>query len=138
MDQPLSRIPYVVNEELNEWRSLPRGSYTLRVASDRVSQTRSTGSTGPGSGPVLVLSNAVTFQVVAASPQWQSEQLTRALSMLDAKRDNLTQVQFDQIQHAERVLRFLGSESSTRELARRFWFYDQPGSSNAPGLSYPA
>jgi hypothetical protein len=139
MDQPLSRIPYVVNEELNEWRSLPPGSYTLRVASDRVSQTRSTGTTGPGSGPVLVLSNVVTFQVVAASLQWQSEQLTLALSVLDAKRDNLTQAQSDQIQHAERVLRFLGSEESTRELARRFRFYDRPpGPLHTPGEGYPA
>jgi hypothetical protein len=24
LDHPLSRVPYVVNEELNEWRSLPR------------------------------------------------------------------------------------------------------------------
>jgi hypothetical protein len=139
MDHPLSRIPYVVNEELNEWRSLRPGSYTLRVASDRVAQTRSTGTTGPGSGPVLVLSNAVTFQVVAATPQWQSEQFTLALSVLDAKRDNLTQVQSDQIQHAERVLRFLDSAESTRELARRFWFYDRPpGPLHTAGEGYPA
>ena len=139
MDHPLRREPYVINEELNEWRSLPPGSYTLRVASDRVTQTRSTGATGPGSGPVLVLSNAVTFQVIAASPQWQSEQLTLALSVLDAKRDKLTRARFDQIQHAERVLRFLGSEDSTRELARRFWSYDRPaGPSHTPGVGYPA
>jgi hypothetical protein len=81
----------------------------------------------------------VHFQVVAASPQWQSEQLTLALSVLDAKPDKLTQARFDQIQHAERVLRFLGSEGSTRELARRFWFYDQPaGPSHTPGVVDPA
>jgi len=138
VDQPLGRVAYIVNEELNEWKSLPPGSYTLRVASDRVIQTRPTGATGPGSGPVLVLSNAVTFQVVAATPQWQSDQLTLALSVLDAKRDKLTRTQFDQIQHAERVLRFLGTEGSTRELARRFWFYDQQsGPPHTPGLVYP-
>lgn len=80
----------------------------------------------------------MTFQVVAATPQWQSEQLTLALSVLDAKRDKLTQAQSDKIQHAERVLRFLGSEASTRKLARRFWFYDRPpGPSRTPGVGYP-
>jgi hypothetical protein len=138
LDRVLNRVPYIVDEELNEWKSLPPGSYTLRVASDRVELTRP-GATGPSKGPVLVLSNAVTFQVVAATPQWQAEQLAYALSLLAEKQGNLTQDQFEQIQHAMRVLRFLGSEASTRELARRFWFHDQPtGPPHVPGVGYPA
>jgi hypothetical protein len=81
----------------------------------------------------------VTFQVVAATPQWQAERLARALSVLDAKQDKVTQDEFEQIQQAMRVLRFLGSEAATRELARRFWFHDQPpGPPHIPGVGYPA
>lgn len=32
----LNRRPYVVEEELNEWESVPPGTYSLRVASRRL------------------------------------------------------------------------------------------------------
>src|SRR5215467_11213896 len=58
--------------------------------------------------------------------------------MMDAKHDRLTEGDYDQIRHAMRVLRFLGSEAATRELARRFWFHDQPpGPALTPGVGYP-
>jgi hypothetical protein len=137
-DRALTRAPYVINEELNEWKSLKPGRYTLRVVSGRVDLIRS-GATGPGEGPILVLSNAVTFQVIAATPQWQAEELARAVSLLDTKHENLTQGQFEQIRRAMRVLRFLGSEAATRELARRFWSHDRPpGSPHGPDVIYPA
>jgi hypothetical protein len=136
-DRVLSRVPYVVNEELNEWVSLPPGRYSLHVASGRVELIRP-GATWPGTGPVLVLSNSVTFQVVAATPQWQAEQLAKALSLLVAKQGKLTQDEFEQIHHAIRVLRFLGSEAATRELARRFWFHDRPPAPpDVPGVGDP-
>ncbi|MGH9498425.1 MAG: hypothetical protein ACRD3L_04735 [Terriglobales bacterium] len=135
-DHVLSRERYAVNEELNEWKWLTPGSYTLRVASDRVALTRDE-ATGLD-GPVLVLSNTVRFQVVSATPQWQAEELSRALSLLDAKQDKLNEAEFGRIQHAARILRFLGSEDATRELARRFWSHDQPpGPEHAPGVGYP-
>jgi len=136
-EQVLGQIPYLINEELNEWRSLPPGSYRLQVASDRVAQI-ARGATGLGEGPVLVLSNTVTFQVIAATPEWQAEQLSHAISMLDEQHPRLTQSEFEQLEHAARVLRFLGSEAATRELARRFWSHDRPaGSPHIPGVGYP-
>jgi hypothetical protein len=108
----LSDVPYVVREELNERRSVPPGTYILRVLRQR------------GSFPHLA-SNEVKFQVVPATPEWQAEQLAGALALLDADHKNLTQTEYEQTKHAERVLRFLGSEAATRELARRFWFHDQ-------------
>jgi hypothetical protein len=126
--QTLSDVPYVIREELNEWRSVPAGRYSLRVLSHR------------GSVPDLA-SNEVRFQVIAATPEWQARQLARALVLLDADHKRLTQAEFEQAKHAERVLRFLGSEAATRELARRFWSHDQQGfrpNIHSPGTAYPS
>jgi hypothetical protein len=101
-EQVLGQVPYLVNEELNEWSSLTPGSYRLRVASDRVAQI-ARGATELGRGPVLVLSNAVTFQVIAATPAWQAEQLSHAVSALDEQHSRLTQSEFEQLEHAARV-----------------------------------
>jgi hypothetical protein len=49
-----------------------------------------------------------------AEPEWQLEQLPAAERALDSPDS-------DDAKHAARVLRFLGSEEATRELARRFW-----------------
>jgi hypothetical protein len=120
---PLDGAPRVFAAELNEWKSLPPGNYTLRVVSYRVYPA---GGSGLPAMSIPIASNAVTFQVVAAAPEWRAEQLARALSVLDAKHQDLTDDEFKQIQQAMRVLRFLGSEAATRELARRFWSHDQP------------
>jgi hypothetical protein len=107
----LGHVPCVVTVELNEWKSLAPGDYTLRVVSGR------------SHGSLAVVSNAAAFKVVAATPEWQAEQLAYALSLLDAKHSKLTQKDFEQMQHAVRIVRFLGSPAATRELARRFWAY---------------
>jgi hypothetical protein len=97
-------VPHVVTTELNEWKSAPPGSYSLRIGT----------------------SNEVKFQVVPATPEWQAEQLAKALAVLDAHATNDALSYNDEPRkHAVRVLRFLGSEASTRELARRFWAHDQ-------------
>jgi hypothetical protein len=119
--QTLSAVPYVVREELNEWKSMPPGSYSLRVVNHAVA----------------VASNDVRFQVLPASPEWQAEQLARALVVLDANHKQPTQAEIEQTEHAVRVLRFLGSEASTRELARRFWSHDQQRSPTS-GVAYPS
>lgn len=120
-DQVLSLEPFVVREELNEWKALPPGSYTLRVASDRVGATRPK-SAGAETKPVLVVSNDVPFEIIAATPEWQAEQLALALSVLDGSPPTTeSMMAIEQPETAARVLRFLGSEASTRELARRFW-----------------
>jgi hypothetical protein len=130
--QPWHTAPPVLNAELNEWQALKPGNYKLRIVSYRVGSPGESGLRGS----IPVVSNTVSFQVVTASPEWQAEQLAHASSVLDAKHDLLTSAEFEEIQHAMRVLRFLGSEAATRELARRFWFHDQPR--QPPQLEHPA
>jgi hypothetical protein len=130
---PLNGSPQVISAVLNEWKSLPPGDYTLRVVSNQVG---SPAELGHGAGRIVVASNTVAFRVVAATPEWQSEQLKQVLSVLDTPHKMLTQSELEQEEHAMRVLRYLGSEAATRELARRFWFYDQP--SQPPQLRHPA
>src|SRR5580693_9459877 len=96
-------VTYVDDIVLNEWKSMPPGTYSLRIG----------------------ISNEVTFQVLPATPEWQAEQLAKALAVLDADHTKDTPSDIERTKQALRVLRFLGSKNSTRELARRFWFYDQ-------------
>jgi hypothetical protein len=68
------------------------------------------------------MSNELEFQVIKAPPAWQAEQLAAAERALDS-----ADPRGEQAKHGARVLRFLGSEAATRELARRFWAgNDQP------------
>src|SRR5882762_4014271 len=121
-EHALDQTPYVVALELNEWQSLPPGGYRLRVVSHRVRVAAAASEPGSGMTPVPLASNTVEFQVIAATPAWQAEQLAEAVSVL-ANPGSSDQ----QAAHAARVLRFLGSEAGTRELARRFWAQnDQP------------
>jgi hypothetical protein len=130
---PVSASPQVFTAELNEWKSLPPGDYTLQVVSYRAGTPV---EIGRGYRTFPVVSNTVAFRVIAATPEWQSEQLTQALSVLDATHEMLTYSELEQEQHAMRVLRYLGSEAATRELARRFWSHDQ--FLQPPQLRHPA
>ncbi len=123
MPRELNAVPYKISEDLNEWKSLPPGSYTLVVVSYRVEPP--TGGDAR-TEPQPVVSNKVKFQVIPATPEWQATQLASALEPLDADYQKSTLKEFEQTTgQAERVLRFLGSEAATRELARRFWSNDQ-------------
>jgi len=104
--------PFVVNIELNEWKSLSPGSYHLRISGHRVSLP----GENPEARPIPLQSNEVEFQVVEASAEWQAEQLSAAMHTLDSADPSS-----DEAKRAVKVLRFLGSEASTRELARRYW-----------------
>jgi hypothetical protein len=121
-EKVLSSDPYVVNLELNEWHSLPPGSYRLRVVSHRVSVWSEKNLMGWGGQPIPLRSNEVEFQVIGADPAWQAERLAMAERALDSASPT-----DEEAKHGARVLRFLGSEAATRELARRFWAgNDQP------------
>jgi len=108
-------VTYVDDIVLNESKSVPPGNYSLRMG----------------------ISNEVTFQVLPAAPKWQAEQLTNALAVLDADHTKDTSSDIERTNQAVRVLRFLGSEASTRELARRFWFYDQKRQVRPISAEYP-
>jgi hypothetical protein len=121
-EHSLDQTPYLVNLELNEWQSLPPGSYTLRVVSHRIGVAAAANEPGSGMKLVPLASNTVQFQVIAATPEWQAEQLATAVSVLENPGSS-----DEQTAHAARVLRFLGSEAAARELTRRFWAQnDQP------------
>jgi len=121
-EQEVGQTPYVVELELNEWKSLPLGSYRLSIVSHRVSAPSDGNPYGAESSHLALRSNEVRFQVVKAEPEWQAEQLAAAVHTLDSSDKT-----GEDTRHAARVLRFLGSEASTRELAGRFWSgNDQP------------
>jgi hypothetical protein len=83
------------------------------------------------------ISNEVKFQVLPATPEWQAERLASALAVLDADHTKDTPSDIERTRQAVRVLRFLGSEASTRELARRFWFYDRQRQVHPISAEYP-
>jgi hypothetical protein len=117
---PLSISPYNVAAELNEWIALAPGSYRLHVVSYRAERAATKDEAGSGSRTVPLVSNVITLQVVPATPDWQAAQLTAAIAAIDSGAG-------DAAKHGARILRFLGSEASTGELARRFWaLNDQP------------
>ncbi|MGC2791280.1 MAG: hypothetical protein WA899_04620, partial [Candidatus Sulfotelmatobacter sp.] len=64
-------------------------------------------------------------------------QLASALAVLDADHTKDTPSDIERTKQALRVLRFLGSETSTRELARRFWVYDQKRQVRPISAEYP-
>ena len=74
-EQDLSRKPYPINLELNEWKSLPPGSYRLSIVSHRATVPTDNDPSGMGVPPIPLRSNVVEFQVVKADPEWQGEQL---------------------------------------------------------------
>ena len=106
---------YVDNMVLNDSKSVPPGNYSLRLG----------------------ISNEVKFQVLPATPEWQAEQLASALAVLDTDHTKDTPSEIERTNQAVRVLRFLGSEASTRELARRFWFYDRQRQVHPKSAEYP-
>jgi hypothetical protein len=63
--------------------------------------------------------------------------LASALAVLDADHTKDTPSDIERTEQAVRVLRFLGSEASTRELARRFWSYDRQRQVHPISAEYP-
>ena len=114
--QPLDSTPFQVELELNEWWRLPPGDYRLHIVSPRVTRVDEAGAVPQGEPPLILRSNEVQFRVVKASPEWQAQQLAEAKRVLDA---TVPDDEHPLPPHAARVLRFLGSEQSTHELARR-------------------
>ncbi len=112
--QMLSPAATAVDIELNEWKALSPGRYQLRLVSRRAQRSAAASET-PGSVSLVPLrSNSIEFEVVPASPDWQATQLDSAVRVLDSAISDTAK------QHAARVLRFLGSEASTRELVKRY------------------
>ncbi len=113
--QQLSETPFLADADLNEWRSPAPGHYRLYAVSYRVWRPPDPKEkTRWGRIGVVVRSNVVEFDVVPASPAWQSDQLQTALKSLASPSS-------EDARHGARILRFLNTEDSTRALARQFW-----------------
>jgi hypothetical protein len=114
-EQDPARHPLTIDLELNEWKV----TATRIVSPDHRRHRLSLGKEGEATtwnGTSMPLrSNTVEFEVQPADPDRQASQLASVTGVLDSpgasKEDK---------KHAARVLRFLGSEASTRELARRY------------------
>jgi hypothetical protein len=114
-EQDPARQPLTMDLELNEWLSLPPGSYRLTVIGNRLALGKEGGPITWRNAIIPLRSDTVEFEVQPADPDWQAAQLAGAIRVLD-----LPDASDADKKHAARVLRFLGSEASTRELARRY------------------
>ena len=116
----LDETPLTAEAELNEWRSLPPGHYRLYAVSRRVSRPRDPQEdTASPNVTETLRSNAVEIEVTAADPAWQAEQLQTAIQTLTGTPAP------EEGRHAARVLRFLNTEDSAREMAKLFWGLNQ-------------
>jgi hypothetical protein len=114
-DHDLNKEPFAIDLELNEWQSLPPGTYRLSITGHRVRAKNEKNPIALDGEPFPLQSNTVEFQVVKAEAKWQAAALAAAITALDSPGSTKNEKR-----HAVRVLRFLGSEASTRQLARRY------------------
>ena len=114
-EQDPARQPLTMNLELNEWKSLPPGSYRLTIIGNRLGLGKEGDPTTWSNTIIPLRSNTVAFEVEPADPDWRAAQLASAARILDSPDASETDKK-----HAARVLRFLDSEASARELARRY------------------
>ncbi len=120
-EQDPAQHPLTMELELNEWESLPSGSYRLTIIGNRLGLGQERDATSWHNTNIPLRSNAVEFEVASADPDWQASQLRGASRILDSP-----DAKTEEKEHAARILRFLGSEASTRELARRYGSVDDP------------
>jgi hypothetical protein len=120
-----SERPFTVERILNEWvRFRAPGRYRIYVLSRRVRQVTGTGHTDQelqmfvASKPVEVVSNVITLEIAAASPEWVSEQITAATAVLDNTTGNDSESGRVR-QRAGLTLRFLNTVESGTALAKR-------------------
>ncbi|MCZ2157116.1 MAG: hypothetical protein LC114_25010 [Bryobacterales bacterium] len=117
--------PFTVERTLNEWmRFRVPGTYRLYVPSRRARQVTGTGQTdqelrmSAASRSVEVASNVLTLEIVAAPPEWVSEQIAAATAVLDAPAGNDSESGRAR-QRAGLTLRFLNTVESGTALAKR-------------------
>jgi hypothetical protein len=117
---PLTETPQIVEAEVNEWRTFKPGHYRVYVVSSRIWRPAEKRDSVPYSRvSERVASNAIEIEVSQPDPEWQQRALGSALSVLTGSGTA------EEKKHAARVLRFLNTEESTRELARLFWGLNQ-------------
>lgn len=127
--QFLTPAPWSITLDLNEWmRFTQPGDYRLSITSNRVSVKDSTGVLGIS--PVMVHSNEITFKVIPATKEWQSQVLASAVAVLNQPPPSKPEEREKDAKarrQALETLRFLGTPDATAELARRFRGEDNGG-----------
>ncbi len=110
--------PQVVTLTLNDWfRFEAPGHYRLSIETNRVSLW---GVDGSWKGRVPLVTGEIEFEVIAADPAWQAEQLTEIRTELDHAFPRSDFGVLDPAAfHAIERLRHLDTPESSRELARR-------------------
>jgi hypothetical protein len=107
--------PFTHEAELNEWHRLRPGHYRLYVVSHRVSRSPEAGEASEtGNIGLSIASNSVEFEVTAAEEAWEKEQVHDAVATLT------NSAKPEEIKHAARVLRFLGTRDATQAMAKVF------------------
>jgi hypothetical protein len=103
--------------DLNEYRRLSPGRYQVHAVTYRVWRPPDPGESTPYSRVAIVArSNTIAIEVTPADPEWQSRKLAAALETLHQSPGD---------RPAARILRFLDTRDSTRELAKLFWGLNQ-------------
>jgi hypothetical protein len=105
----LTADPQTMREDLNEWVTPDHpGHYSLYVSSERISRRGATKDE-----PVELRSNALEFDIGAADTAWQFEALSSARTTLQMQSSTP-----EEKNTSRRVLRFLDTPESVKELAR--------------------
>jgi hypothetical protein len=114
----LSPIPRAIHMNLNEWIEFDEpGTYRVRVASTRVSDA---GEPNEREMKRLrVTSNWMELKIAAPDAAWQKETLAKSLDVLDHVPPTKDGSMDERRAAALAQLRYLGTEDSTREMARR-------------------
>jgi hypothetical protein len=115
-EQQITARPLSSDLDLNEWRSLPPGEYSLSVMSKRISVGSEMQPKTWDNTPVPVQSNWISFRVIKAESAWQSSLLSSVIKVLDSAKSTA-----EEKENAAKELRFLNSEDAAHELVLRFW-----------------
>jgi hypothetical protein len=105
----LTDKPLVLNIDLNQWIRFERpGHYTVRALVH---------ATGPQRQDVEIESNQIAIDIVAADPQWQEEELTRDVAILNSSLSKIDGDSFEARMSAARRLTYLDTPAAVREMA---------------------
>lgn len=116
----IDTAPFTAEAELNEWRRLAPGHYRVYAVSYRIWRPPDAAEQTPNTRvPEVLRSNTVELDVTAADPAWQSEQVQNAVQALASA------TPLQDRHHPARILRFLNTQDSTRQLARFYWGLNQ-------------
>jgi len=102
--------PVVLNIDLNQWVRFERpGHYTVHALSHAM---------GPQRQDVDVESNQIGIDIIATDPQWQEQELSTDLAILNSTRSKIDSEAFEARMSAARRITYLDTLAAVREMAR--------------------